>query len=149
MASPERKRCLGCGYILDGLPEPRCPECGRGFDPKDDTTYFVGLRSGRSFLVCAIVAATVIAAVFVSSLFERLSRTGDVVNMPSSKQVLWDLCAVIPAWLGSAAVEAYVLYVSVRALRRSAHTLRAHREWIAAAVISGLSVGLFIAGFVL
>ena len=25
--------CLGCGYLLKGLPEPRCPECGRPFVP--------------------------------------------------------------------------------------------------------------------
>lgn len=25
--------CIGCGYLLYGLPEPRCPECGRPFDP--------------------------------------------------------------------------------------------------------------------
>ena len=33
------KRCLGCGYILDGLPENRCPECGREFDPDDHATF--------------------------------------------------------------------------------------------------------------
>jgi uncharacterized RDD family membrane protein YckC len=27
--------CVGCGYCLYGLPEPRCPECGLAFDPKD------------------------------------------------------------------------------------------------------------------
>ncbi len=32
-------RCLGCGYALRGLIEPRCPECGRAFDPNDPTTY--------------------------------------------------------------------------------------------------------------
>jgi hypothetical protein len=26
--------CEGCGYLLVGLSEPRCPECGRGFDPR-------------------------------------------------------------------------------------------------------------------
>jgi len=26
--------CTKCGYILQGLTEPRCPECGELFDPK-------------------------------------------------------------------------------------------------------------------
>jgi hypothetical protein len=26
--------CVNCGYDLRGQTEPRCPECGRGFDPK-------------------------------------------------------------------------------------------------------------------
>lgn len=26
--------CEGCGYLLVGLNEPRCPECGRWFDPR-------------------------------------------------------------------------------------------------------------------
>jgi hypothetical protein len=26
--------CLNCGYDLRGLTEPRCPECGKAFDPK-------------------------------------------------------------------------------------------------------------------
>jgi hypothetical protein len=26
-------RCAKCGYMLCGLPEPRCPECGTPFDP--------------------------------------------------------------------------------------------------------------------
>jgi hypothetical protein len=26
--------CEGCGYLLVGLSEPRCPECGREFDPR-------------------------------------------------------------------------------------------------------------------
>ncbi len=28
-------RCYECGYLLVGLPEPRCPECGTPFDPDD------------------------------------------------------------------------------------------------------------------
>jgi hypothetical protein len=39
MPDSDHKRCLTCGYILDGLPEPRCPECGRGFDPRDPSTF--------------------------------------------------------------------------------------------------------------
>ncbi len=32
--SVEWGACEGCGYLLFGLTEPRCPECGRPFDPK-------------------------------------------------------------------------------------------------------------------
>ena len=31
--------CLGCDYVLDGLASDRCPECGRGFDRSDVSTY--------------------------------------------------------------------------------------------------------------
>jgi hypothetical protein len=52
MSSPESistyKRCLGCGYILDGLPENRCPECGREFDPNDGQTYHDDREDYRS-----------------------------------------------------------------------------------------------------
>ena len=30
--------CRGCGYPLRDLSEPRCPECGRAFDPYDPRT---------------------------------------------------------------------------------------------------------------
>lgn len=39
MAECEDKRCLRCGYILDHLPAPRCPECGLEFDPDQPATY--------------------------------------------------------------------------------------------------------------
>ena len=35
----ETPRCLDCAYCLFGLPEPRCPECGRAFDLTDPSTY--------------------------------------------------------------------------------------------------------------
>ena len=31
--------CRRCGYNLAALPEPRCPECGRVFDPADSRTF--------------------------------------------------------------------------------------------------------------
>ena len=34
-ARRRRGHCRKCGYNLTGLPEPRCPECGRGFDRRD------------------------------------------------------------------------------------------------------------------
>ena len=36
---PAEARCLTCGYLLRGLPEPVCPECGRRFDPADTSTF--------------------------------------------------------------------------------------------------------------
>ena len=34
--------CLDCNYPLWGLPTPRCPECGREFDPFDASTMLMG-----------------------------------------------------------------------------------------------------------
>ena len=36
---PESARCWGCGYSLRGLGENRCPECGRGFEPRDRRSF--------------------------------------------------------------------------------------------------------------
>jgi hypothetical protein len=33
LKKPRPARCGNCGYLLYGLPEPRCPECGEPFDP--------------------------------------------------------------------------------------------------------------------
>ncbi len=38
-----QKFCLECGYPLDGLRDPRCPECGRDFDPLDASTFAVNV----------------------------------------------------------------------------------------------------------
>jgi predicted amidophosphoribosyltransferase len=41
MTAPSEPRmfCLGCEYPLDGLRDPRCPECGREFDPDDPMSF--------------------------------------------------------------------------------------------------------------
>src|SRR4051794_26855319 len=38
--------CLGCNYPLRGLADPRCPECGRAFDPADPRTMNPGRPLG-------------------------------------------------------------------------------------------------------
>jgi hypothetical protein len=45
---PDTARCLNCRYLLRGLPEPRCPECGQPFDPGDPDTYYDPARPKRS-----------------------------------------------------------------------------------------------------
>jgi hypothetical protein len=63
--------CLGCGYILDHLPEPRCPECGREFDPDKPVSYYTRPANTRAkALGRALNAAT--AAVIAAAAFTRL-----------------------------------------------------------------------------
>ena len=42
---PLAAKCLDCGYLLRGLQEPRCPECGKPFLPGDPSTYQIEDRS--------------------------------------------------------------------------------------------------------
>lgn len=52
MDSPEaHKHCLNCGYIVDELAVPRCPECGRVFNPDDPKTYFTEAKCGWWYLM--------------------------------------------------------------------------------------------------
>jgi hypothetical protein len=39
--------CKRCSYPLDGLSEPRCPECGREFDPRDGETFSILPTAGQ------------------------------------------------------------------------------------------------------
>ena len=60
-SSPSIRHCLGCSYDLRGLPENRCPECGRCFDPDDPGTFVTNLRSGRRYLTAAAVGVVAMA----------------------------------------------------------------------------------------
>ncbi len=78
MVGPAKpKLCLGCEYVLDGLPEQRCPECGRTFDLARPETYgcitstVVGLRR----LIAAVASAILVAGAYgalhwVSMMYE-------------------------------------------------------------------------------
>jgi len=46
-AIPPDAQCSSCGYALRGLPSPVCPECGRGFDPADPSTFDSDPRQRR------------------------------------------------------------------------------------------------------
>jgi uncharacterized paraquat-inducible protein A len=77
MGTTEPKRCLGCGYILEHLPEPRCPECGRQFDPNDAATYSFADQRERLLAVRWIIlsasapALPVIASFAVTAVDEQ------------------------------------------------------------------------------
>ncbi len=49
--SSANRICLDCGYPLKRLRENRCPECGRQFSPQDPTTFAVGRRMTRGWMI--------------------------------------------------------------------------------------------------
>ena len=53
----DHKSCLGCGYVLDYLPENRCPECGRFFDPDDVLSFGPRETNGVLFLLAAVLSS--------------------------------------------------------------------------------------------
>lgn len=58
--------CRQCAYNLGGLTENRCPECGKGFDPTDATSYDTkGSRLGGRLLVAACVGFVAIVTSFL------------------------------------------------------------------------------------
>ena len=55
--------CIDCGYPLNHLPDPRCPECGRDFDPDDSKTFLPITRHAfRQRKATAILFRVIIAA---------------------------------------------------------------------------------------
>jgi hypothetical protein len=84
-APPNQALCLGCNYPLHNLTEPRCPECGVGFDPADAGTMNLGRPIGawgRRFIrpvgwptvVLALLATVLILSV---SPFRGWARPND------------------------------------------------------------------------
>jgi hypothetical protein len=136
MTDPEHKHCLGCGYILDGLPELRCPECGREFDPADPGTYHApGPQAGRALLIAAAVGAS--ATVLASTLGLWELRVGDEAVgygdwAPGLIEVAGVLCCLI------------VTGRALDQLRRGHLTLRERGRSRYALLISAIAVLLFL-----
>ena len=78
------KYCLGCSYVLDGLPEDRCPECARPFDPQDPRTFrrTCSPHAGRwkvffeptRFGMIACIVLPAIIALLISLILPLLQR---------------------------------------------------------------------------
>ena len=58
-------RCAGCGYMLRGLDGRFCPECGRAFDPDDNTTFLSGPARSvyRKWIARGIVTLVLLAVI--------------------------------------------------------------------------------------
>jgi hypothetical protein len=125
---PDSATCLGCGYSLRGLPEAVCPECGRGFDPEDPTTFRrVPARPWWPFQanapprwqVVVLPALTVVYVYWSSEPGGLLASVG------------FGACVVIPLGLAGAAILALDFVgriVAVKADRKRALSDRRERH---------------------
>jgi len=65
---PDNAVCLGCGYMLRGLPNSLCPECGRPFDVAKPSTYRIPVETQRvwsPFGLAGVGLVTYIGGMFV------------------------------------------------------------------------------------
>src|SRR4051812_10521232 len=85
-------RCKTCRYNLAHLPECRCPECGREFDPNDSDS-FASAVSRRQVLSAAVFL--LFACIYLAALFAYLFD-------PAIIDLKWPRSA----WIGFAAVFA-------------------------------------------
>ncbi len=99
---PITATCRGCGYLLRGLIEPICPECGRAFDPSDPTSYVPdpSVRNRRRWIIRISTAAVVAVVGFF--IFPRGINKGDLtLTCPGcGYQVIverWELAP--PSWI--------------------------------------------------
>src|SRR5579872_6657457 len=74
--STDNAFCLSYGYSLRDLPAPRCPECGRPFDPADPRTMSLGhpLRPWQRWLLRPTGWRVIALAVLGTAALAYLSR---------------------------------------------------------------------------
>jgi hypothetical protein len=73
-ASMSSKHCLYCDYIIDGLAERRCPECGRPFDVLDAKSYGEGRLTGARRSIKRIAVIVLVASIVVVALDQAMHR---------------------------------------------------------------------------
>ncbi len=93
--------CRACGYPLAGIPEPRCPECGRAFDPGDPRTFDRSVRA-RRWRRRRPLAIAALALLLVYATFPRGYVRGTLVYAPGGGEAqeritIWRLAP--PRWL--------------------------------------------------
>lgn len=139
-------RCLTCGYDLRGLPEPRCPECGRTFDTNDPQTYAVEGPDARELVKFARIAAVFL---LVPS---ALIVTGFLFALAGSFEPFTGLICGIAGLSGVFMLPGLVIGVTVffRALSASqSATDEDRRSFGYAIILTAGSIGLLIVGVLL
>ena len=75
---PELAQCRSCGYRLRDLPDPVCPECGRGFDPADPKTYVANPERRRRRRWLGRLGVAVAVIILALGFFPRRVLTGSI-----------------------------------------------------------------------
>jgi MFS family permease len=133
------KRCLGCGYILDGLPENRCPECGREFDPNDADSYLQRQYSGTPYLIAAVLGIVAMAIPL---------GVAEAHDLDYLKPRIWMMLIIAPLMPVGLATSALVLITTIRLLRRPREMVRRRGAAIAALILSSAVIACFIGALV-
>jgi len=132
-------RCLNCGYDLRGLPENRCPECGRAFDAADPASYLSKLKSGRRYLFLAILG---VAMLLLPLIITKLADLGIIADVGNWGFAITSMLAL--AMPVAVVLETYVLHVTLRQFRLPRDARRHPLSWLAASIISLLTIGGFV-----
>jgi len=98
--------CRHCGYNLQGLPENRCAECGRTFDPNSRKSYSIhsgspSRRRRARRIVASFIAIILLAGAGVFSLWWPWHRDAAAIRMVRRCGGTVDTATVGPKWLQS------------------------------------------------
>jgi rRNA maturation protein Nop10 len=73
-AAPSPLYCKQCDYLLIGLPEHRCPECGQTFDPSDPATFESTDRKSRRRKTACRFTPWLIVLLMLAPIFVVVAR---------------------------------------------------------------------------
>jgi len=126
--------CAHCGYNLEQLPEPRCPECGHIFDFADPKTFRpedpgVGWRCLKLAIIGLLIS--VIPGFLLLTATVLITHEGE----------FWLVLAAIVAFFvlgGVFLVELAVFFGSIIALRDPGTPSADRGKLVAAAVVSSV-----------
>lgn len=94
------KHCIECGYALQVLHEPRCPECGRRFNPADPATMITarrGVRLARRFLRPPRFGSFFLVSVAAAGSLCGASAPGWYLPLLGWSMLLWLIVGLV--WL--------------------------------------------------
>jgi hypothetical protein len=145
MTSPEPKRCLDCGYILEGLPENRCPECGRAFDPDDPRTVAPPPESGRFLLLGAVIGAALVLGAFLIAVVVFAAEP----RVPIDPSLAWGAAFLaLVLFVFGLLLEFAMLVLGVRFFCRASERVK-HRAAAVLAMLLAASVFASVLGSML